>query len=214
MDVITQFLMAAAGSPWVYVVLAIVCIVDAFFPPVPSETIVVGLATLAVSTGSPWLWLVVVVAAAGAIIGDNIAYAIGRSIGTTRFAWMRRPRVAAAFEWARRGVHKRPASLILTGRYIPVGRIAVNMTAGATGFPWKRFVSLSMLAGASWALYSIAIGTLVGQWFPGNPILAVVIAVACALVIGVRVDPITQRIQSRGQSRAAAATDPAPGLAA
>lgn len=203
MDVITQFLMAAAGSPWVYAVLAVVCIVDAFFPPVPSETIVVGLATLAVSTGTPWLWLVVLVAAAGAIIGDNLAYAIGRSIGTTRFAWMRRPRIAAAFAWARRGIHKRPASLILTGRYIPVGRIAVNMTAGATGFPWKRFVPLSMIAGASWALYSIAIGTLVGHWFPGNPILGVVIAVACALVIGVLVDHITQRIQSRKESRTA-----------
>jgi membrane protein DedA with SNARE-associated domain len=208
MDVITQFIMDAAGSPWVYVVLAAVCIVDAFFPPVPSETVVVGLATLAVSTGSPWLWLVVLVAAFGAIIGDNIAYTIGRSIGTTRFAWMRRPRVAAAFAWARRGVHKRPASLILTGRYIPVGRIAVNMTAGATGFPWKRFAPLSALAGASWAVYSVAIGTLVGHWFHANPILGVVIAIACAIVIGVLVDHVTQRIQSRRQSRAAALAHP------
>jgi membrane protein DedA with SNARE-associated domain len=204
MDAITQFIMQASGSPWVYIVLAVVCVVDAFFPPVPSETVVVGLATLAVSTGTPWLWLVVVLAAAGAIIGDNIAYAIGRSIGITRFAWMRRPRVAAAFAWARRGVHKRPASLILTGRYIPVGRIAVNMTAGATGFPWKRFAPLSALAGTSWALYAVANGTLVGHWFHANPILGVCIAIGCAIAIGVLVDHLTQRVQSRKRSRAVA----------
>ena len=208
MDVVTQFIMDAAGSPWVYVVLAAVCILDAFFPPVPSETIVVGLATLAVSTGTPWMWLVVLLAATGAIIGDNLAYAIGRGIGTTRFAWMRKPRVAAAFDWARRGVHKRPASLILTARYIPVGRVAVNMTAGATGFPWRRFVPLSVIGGASWAAYSAAVGTLFGAWFHQYPLIGVAAAIVSAVLIGLSVDIVMQRVHARRAAREAGGTAP------
>lgn len=48
---------------------------------------------------------------------------------------MRKQKTAAAFAWARRELDQRAAAIILTARYIPVGRIAVNMTAGATGFP-------------------------------------------------------------------------------
>lgn len=214
MDMITQLIIDAAGSGWVYVVLAFVCMVDAFFPPVPSETVVVGLATLAAASGTPALWLVIVVAAVSAIIGDNIAYSIGRGIGTTRFAWMRRPRIAAAFEWAGRGLHHRPASLILTARYIPVGRIAVNMTAGATAFPWRRFVPLSIMAGTSWAAYSAAVGTLFGAWFHTHPLIGVVAAIICAVVVGVVVDLLMQRKSSRRIDRAGsphlATTSPDP----
>jgi membrane-associated protein len=192
MDVISELIMTAAASPWLYLLLAAICLIDAFFPPVPSETVVVGVAALAVSTGTPWLWLVILVSAVGAIIGDNIAYAIGRGIGTARFSWMRRPRVAAAFAWARRGLDRRPASLILTARYIPVGRIAVNMMAGATRFPRRRFVPLSVVAGASWAAYSVAIGTLFGHWFHDNPIIAVVFAIAFAIITGLIVDRAMQ----------------------
>lgn len=209
MEVITQFVMDAAASPWVYVMLAAVCLIDAFFPPVPSETVVVGLAALAVHTGTPWLWLVIVVSAVGAIIGDNIAYAMGRGVGTTRFSWMRRPRVAAAFEWARRGLNRRPASLILTARYIPIGRVAVNMTAGATRFPRRRFVPLSVIAGASWASYSAAIGTLFGHWFHGNPLIGVVAAIAFAIIIGLLIDHFMQRVQTRNEPQRHTLSEPA-----
>ncbi len=197
MEAITQFVMDAAASPWVYVMLAAVCLIDAFFPPVPSETVVVGLAALAVHAGTPWLWLVIVVAAFGAIIGDNIAYAMGRAIGTTRYSWMRRPRVAATFDWAHRTLNLRPASLILTARYIPIGRVAVNMTAGATAFPRRRFIPLSIVAGMSWAAYSAAIGTLFGHWFHANPFIGVVAAIAFAVIVGLLIDHIMQRVQTR-----------------
>src|SRR5699024_5668643 len=99
-------------------------------------------------------------------------------------------RVAAAFAWARRSLDRRGAALVLTARYIPVGRIAVNMTAGATGYPRRRFVPLSILAGASWALYSVAVGTLFGHWFAGHPLLGVAAAVGAAIGIGLVVDAV------------------------
>ena len=48
-----------AASPWVFVVLVLFVVVDAFFPPVPSETLVIAVAAYAVSTGGPPLWAIV-----------------------------------------------------------------------------------------------------------------------------------------------------------
>ncbi|MBV7708014.1 DedA family protein [Nocardia nova] len=135
MNQLQDLVTGAAGSPWVYFALLGVCIVDAFFPPVPSESVIAALAAIGSSTGKPSVWLLILAAAVGAIIGDNLAYTIGRAIGTDRFAWMRKPKIRRAFDWARGMLDKRAALLVITGRYIPVGRIAVNMTAGATRIP-------------------------------------------------------------------------------
>lgn len=188
MDAINVFIVDAAGQWWVYPLLFTLCTVDGFFPPLPSESVVVALAAVSVSAGAPNVWIVVLVAALGAIAGDNIAYAIGRSIGTRRFRWMRRPRPAAAFVWARRGLDHRGAALILSARYIPIGRVAVNMVAGATGYNRRRFVPLTILAGISWALYSAGIGTLAGKWVSDNHLLAVVLSVAIAMLMGLLLD--------------------------
>ncbi len=140
--------MQAIASPWLYLVLFAVTIIDGFFPPIPSETVLVAAAAVTASTGEGNLLLLGAVAAIGAAIGDNIAFLIGRGLGTTRFAWMRRPRVAAAFAHAQLALDRRSATLILGARYIPVGRVAVNMTAGALDFPWRRFLPLSLIAGS------------------------------------------------------------------
>lgn len=182
--------MQAIASPWLYLVLFAVTIIDGFFPPVPSETVLVAAAAVAASTGEGNLLLLGAVAAVGAAIGDNIAFFIGRGVGTTRFAWMRRPRVASAFAFAQRALDRRSATLILGARYIPVGRVAVNMSAGALGFPWRRFLPLSLIAGVSWSIFSLAIGLLAGAWIKDQPLLSAGLGIVIALVIGVVIDRI------------------------
>lgn len=190
---VQDFVTGAAGSPWVYPALLAVCVIDAFFPPVPSESVIAALAAIGSSTGSPSVWLLVVSAALGAIIGDNIAYTIGRAIGTDRFGWMRRPKIRHAFDWARRTLDQRAALLVITARYIPVGRIAVNVTAGATRYPRRKFVPLTVIGGISWAAYSVAIASLFGQWLRDQPLLAAVIGIGCAIVLGFVVDRVVRR---------------------
>lgn len=182
--------MQAIASPWLYLVLFAVTVIDGFFPPVPSETVLVAAAAVAASTGEGNLLLLGAVAAIGAAIGDNIAFVIGRGLGTTRFAWMRRPRVASAFAYAQRALDRRSATLILGARYIPVGRVAVNMTAGALGFPWRRFLPLSLIAGLSWSIFSLAIGLLAGAWIKDQPLLSAGLGIVIALVIGFVIDRI------------------------
>lgn len=202
MDIINELILQAAASPWLYLVMFATAVIDGFFPPIPSETVLVAAAAVAASAGETNLPLLIVVAALGAIIGDNIAYAIGRSIGTTRFSWMRRPRIAAAFGRAQRTLATNGAPLILGARYIPVGRVAVNMSAGALGYSWRRFLPLSAVAGVTWAIYSAMIGMLAGHWLEDQPLLSVVFGVALALVIGVIIDRVAAARRRRVAERA------------
>ncbi|WP_423794721.1 DedA family protein [Microbacterium paraoxydans] len=190
MDILNDLILQAIASPWLYAVLFAVTVIDGFFPPVPSETVLVAAAAVAASTGDGNILLLGAVAALGAAIGDNIAFLIGRRLGTTRFAWMRRPRVAAAFAYAQRALDRRSATLILGARYIPIGRVAVNMSAGALGFPWRRFLPLSLIAGVSWSVFSLAIGLLAGAWLHDQPVLSAAIGVVVALIVGVVIDRI------------------------
>ncbi|WP_141893580.1 DedA family protein [Microbacterium kyungheense] len=202
MDFLNELILQAAASPWLLLVMFGTAVIDGFFPPIPSETVLVAAAAVTASAGVGNIVLLCAVAAIGAVIGDNIAYAIGRAVGVGRWGWMRRPRVAAAVERAQRALEHRGAPLILAARYIPVGRVAVNMTAGALRYPWRRFLPLSVLAGITWAAYSAAIGLLAGAWLEGQPLLSAVIGIVFALVIGFAVE----RIAAVRRRRTAAAT--------
>lgn len=199
-ELLSDLILQAVSSPWLYATMFVVAVVDGFFPPVPSETVLVAAAAVAASTGRPDLLLLGAIAAIGAAIGDNIAFAIGRSVGTTRFAWMRRPRVAATFEWSRTTLERRGAGLILGARFIPVGRVAVNLSAGALGYPWPRFALLSVLAGAGWAVYSVAIGLLAGAWLKDQPLLSAGLGIVLAVGLGLIVDRVVALRARRAES--------------
>ncbi|WP_285244807.1 VTT domain-containing protein [Pseudarthrobacter sp. fls2-241-R2A-127] len=197
MQAINDFILAAAGQPWVLVLVLVCCIIDGFFPPVPSESVVVGLAAVAATADVPNPLLLAGVAAAGAFVGDNIAYLLGRRVGTTRWSWMRGPRMQAAFRWAGRELRKRPASLILVARFVPIGRVAVNLTAGVTHYAHLRFVGLTILSASLWAGYSVTIGLFFGQWFENNHVLGAAIAIVCAVALGIVVDLVINRLRGK-----------------
>lgn len=197
MQEINDFILAAAGQPWVLFLVLACCLIDGFFPPIPSESVVVGLAAVAATADVPNPWLLALVAALGAFLGDNIAYLIGRGVGTNRWRWMRGRRMQRAFRWAGLELRKRPASLILVARFIPIGRVAVNLTAGATHFRHVRFVLLTVMSAILWASYSVGIGLFFGQWFEDNHLLGAVIAIICAVGLGIVVDLVISRLRGK-----------------
>jgi len=206
-DAVNAFIAAVVSTPWIPIVIVLAVLIDAFFPPVPSESIVIAAAAAAVSVGQPNIALVVACAAAGAIAGDNLTFAIGRKVGLTRFAWMRRPRMRAALDSAGRGIAKRPAVFLMSARYVPVGRVAVNLVTGASGFPRRKFFLLSVLAGVSWAVYSVAIGLLAGHLLHGNALLGMLVGIAGGLASGVIVDQVMRLISRRESRNRAAGAD-------
>jgi membrane-associated protein len=201
---VQEWALALAGSPWIFVVLYLFAAIDGIFPPIPSESLVIALAALSMSQGSPNLAMLVLVAAAGAFTGDQIAYLVGSRVHVHDNRFLQSARARKTVDWAENALQHRGSSLILAARYIPVGRVAVNMTAGALGYPHRRFVGLTAVAGVMWALYATLLGVGAGAWLGDHPLVAVVVGVVAGIVMGVAVDwvlrhwsTVTARLRAR-----------------
>jgi membrane protein DedA with SNARE-associated domain len=182
--------LALAGSPWVYLVMYLFATIDGFFPPVPSESVVIALAALAVGPGGePNLALLIPVAALGAFTGDQIAYSIGARVRVHELRLFRSGKGQAALAWAERTLERRGAAFIIAARYVPIGRVAVNMTAGAVRYKRRRFTFVAAIGAITWACYSTAIGVSAGAALADHsPLLAVGVGVVGGIVIGILVD--------------------------
>jgi membrane-associated protein len=171
-----------SGSPWTYAFLFGIAALDVIFPVVPSETSVILGGVLA-ATGDLMLALVIACAAAGAILGDNTAYGIGRTTGhrivERFFKGERRKRV----DWAEKQVEERGGYLIVIGRFIPGGRTAVTLACGLLEMRWRKFISFDVAAGLVWASYAALLGYVGGRTFEENPLYGFLIAFAVALAI-------------------------------
>ena len=171
-----------SGSPWTYAFLFVIAALDVIIPLVPSETSVI-LAGVLASTGDLHLVLVILFAAAGAIVGDNTAYWIGRKVGhrivDRWFKGERRKQV----DWAHKQVEERGGYLILIGRFIPGGRTAVTLSCGMLEMPWRRFIAWDVAAGLVWATYAAMLGYVGGRTFEENPLKGFILAFLVALGI-------------------------------
>lgn len=150
LDTLTALVEAGAAAAWVLPVVLLVAVFDALVPPVPSEGIVVALAAVAVAGDGPNL-MALAVAGVGAFLGDSLTYVAGRRFGPRRLERITRPSARRALERASHTLDQRGAVVILTARYVPLGRVAVNLTAGATGFPPRRFFGVAAVAATTWA---------------------------------------------------------------
>jgi membrane protein DedA with SNARE-associated domain len=189
-----------AGSPWVYLALFAFAAIDGFFPPIPSESVVIALASLSIAHGEPNILLVALAGAAGAFTGDQVAYLIGSKVDVRRLRIFRTGRGSKALDWAEHALVHRGSSFILAARYIPIGRVAVNMTAGALGYPRRRFMGLTALAAVTWAAYGTLIGAGAGVWLADHSLLAVVAGVVVGTVVGLAIDWALRRWTRVGET--------------
>ena len=185
-----QFTEWISGEWWSYPVIFAVSAIDAFFPLVPSETTVITAGVLA-SSGDLNLLLVILAAATGAIVGDNISYGIGSWVGEhTVKRWFRSEKSHKRLEWAEKQLDERGAYIILIARFIPGGRTAVTFASGYThAMPWRRFIRYDVVAGFVWATYAALLGYFGGKTFEERPWMGLLLAfaVASAIALGVEV---------------------------
>ncbi|MBU4335352.1 MAG: VTT domain-containing protein [Actinobacteria bacterium] len=208
MDQLALWAEGLAGTGWVYLVMYLFATVDGFFPPIPSESVVIALTAVSLSTGQPALGWLLLAAAAGAFTGDQIAYQIGSKVDIRSLRLFRSPTGRRALDRAERALAERGASYVIAARYIPVGRVAVNMTAGALHYDRRRFVAVDAVASIMWAVYSTAIGATAGALLGDNPWVAVVVGVCGGVALGFLVDRAMQRWAGRGGRGASGAATP------
>lgn len=180
-----------SGEWWAYPVIFTVAVVDAFFPLVPSETVVVIGGNLA-SSGDLSLPLVILAGAAGAVVGDNISFWIGTWVGErTVKRWFSSEKALKRLEWAEKTLDERGAYIIVIARFIPGGRTAVTFSAGyLPTFPWRRFIVYDIAAGLLWATYAALLGYFGGKTFEDHPVWGLLLALGIALTAGLLIEVV------------------------
>jgi membrane protein DedA with SNARE-associated domain len=177
----TQLVSDASG--WAYAIVFALSYLDAIVPVVPSETAVITAGVVA-AAGDLSLAIVLPAAAAGAFLGDNTAYLIGRRYGTRineRFFSGEKAR--KRIEWAQKQLEERGGELIAVGRFIPGGRTAVTLSAGTLRYPWRRFALFDAASAIGWATYASMLGYLGGSAFEKDTWKALVLALGIAFAV-------------------------------
>jgi membrane protein DedA with SNARE-associated domain len=201
-DTFTQ--LVADSSEWAYLIIFLFAYLDVLVPIVPSETAVITAGVVA-ADGDLSLALIIPLAAAGAFLGDNTAYLLGRRFGTRATErFFRSERARRRIAWADEQLEERGGELIMVGRFIPGGRTAVALSSGTLRYPWRRFIMFDAAAALIWASYSALIGYYGGQTFEGLWGLALALAIAFAVVGGIELIRwlLRRRRQAPGSGRA------------
>lgn len=183
---LTQLAVASVAS---YLVAFTVPALDAILPVLPSETAVIALGVATAGSTDPRIAVLVLLAACGAFVGDNIAYLIGRRFGPAAqrrfFASERGQRRLA---WAARALDRFGFWIIIACRFIPGGRTAVTLSCGLIGFRRRAFVAATACAAGIWAAYAFFIGRLGGKAFEDRPWAGLLLALGAALVLSALVE--------------------------
>ena len=121
--------------------------------PVPGETALIAAAVLA-SQGKLVLWEVILVAALGAIVGDNIGYLIGRKGGRTLLLRWRITRGTAErlLPAGERFFERHGPKTVFLARFIAGLRVVAAWIAGITHMRWRTFLLWNALGGIAWAV--------------------------------------------------------------
>jgi len=133
--------------------------------PVPGETMLVTAAIYAGTTGKLSIFWVIVASSAGAIVGDNIGYVIGRTGG---YRLLKRYGRYIRLEANRLRLgqylfHKHGPKVVFFGRFVSVLRIFAAFLAGVNRMHWRRFLIFNAAGGIIWStIYGVA-AYLLGQ---------------------------------------------------
>lgn len=196
---------AVAQSPWALVALVALLVIDGFFPLVPGETMVVTLSALGASGHGPSPLAVLVVATGATMVGDGIAFLIGRSVHPDRWPWMRGSKAQTALKWASARIERSPGVILVGAKFLPFVRVAVTMTVGASGLPVRRYLVFSFLAATIYTGYHVAIALTAGGLFTGNPLLGLAASITFGILSGALIGGV-HRLVTRRQRRTRPAT--------
>lgn len=166
--------------------------------PLPGETSII-LAGGISGTGSLNPFILWGVAASAAVLGDNVAYLIGRRGGRllvthhgTRFGITHE-----RLEKAENLMHRRGFLIVMLARFFPLLRQLNGIAAGTTGMHWSRFFIANVIGATTWTALWTFLGNRIGSdkaivyWIVHHAGLAAVIVlplVALAAFFALRKD--------------------------
>ena len=176
----------------------------------PGDSLLFTAGVLCAKADSP-LWplpVVLVLVAAGAIMGDQVGYVFGRRVGPALF---RRPDSRlfkqAHVEKAQKYFEEHGPKTIFLARFVPIVRTFAPIVAGVGRMDYRVFVTYNVVGGLTWAVGITSLGYLLGEAVDIDKYLLPVVGV----IIFVSVIPVLLEIRKARREDAAAAPVPEAG---
>ncbi len=164
-----------------YAAIGVTLMLESMGAPLPGESMLIAAAIYAATTHRMAIEWIIPVAAGGAILGDQLGYALGWWAG---FPLLRRwgARIGlteARLELGRYLFRRHGPKVVFFGRFVVVLRTLAALLAGASHMEWRRFLLWNALGGLAWTiLYGL------GAYLFGNVVarLSGPVGIACGVV--------------------------------
>lgn len=154
-------------APYGYLAIFAIILLESAGVPLPGETTLVAAAVYTGSHGTLDIRLIIATAAGAAILGDNVGYWVGRTLG--------RKVLLRWGSWIGVDEHKldlgeylflrHGGKIVFLARFVAVLRVFAAVLAGVNRFPPGRFLLFNVLGGITWAVLFGTGGYLLGQTF-------------------------------------------------
>ena len=169
-----------------YWVVLLAVAIESLGIPLPGETTLIAAALYAGSTHRLNVVAVVGVAAAAAVVGDNVGYLLGRVGG---YRLLRRYGRYVGLDDAKIKVgrylfDRHGAKVVFFGRFVSILRAYAAFLAGINKMDWRRFLLYNTLGGILWAALiggtAYALGAAVHQV---NSVVSIMGAIIAGLLV-------------------------------
>ena len=159
-------------GPWVYGLLFGIIFAETGLivtPFLPGDSLLFAAGALAASTGAMNSWLLFVLLAGAAFLGNTVNYSVGRAIGPRVFAatdtstFIHRVMNREYLERAHTFFEKYGGKAVILGRFVPIVRTFVPFVAGAAQMTPASFVAYNAIGAVSWVGLCLLAGVLFGN---------------------------------------------------
>jgi membrane protein DedA with SNARE-associated domain len=153
-----------------YAGIFLLMLAESLFPPIPSE-LIIPFAGYSAANGTLNLWLVLLSATVGAVVGMLPWYFAGRIFGLERVRWLadrfgrimtlNSEEIDTATDWFRRF----GPIIVFVGRLLPLIRTLISVPAGLAAMPFWKFLLFSTLGALTWNSILVGAGYLLAEHY-------------------------------------------------
>jgi membrane-associated protein len=185
---------------WTYLILFMIIFIETglvVMPFLPGDSLIFAAGAFA-AAGALDPWLVFLLLALAAVLGDTVNYWIGHRIGPRVFREDVRFLKREYLERTQRFYEKHGGKTIFLARFIPIIRTFAPFVAGVGTMRYRRFVVYNVVGGVVWT----ALFTSTGYYFGNLPIVRdnfglVVVAIIVISVLPVFYELVQARLRPK-----------------
>src|SRR5262245_24554318 len=152
---------------WTYALLTVVIFCETGLvatPFLPGDSLLFAAGALAALPGSPLsIWLLFLLLAGAAVLGDTVNYWIGHRIGPRAFSGNVRFLKKEYLDRTHEFYERYGGKTIVIARFVPIVRTFAPFVAGVGSMSYRRFIVYNVTGGVLWVAICLSAGYLFGN---------------------------------------------------